>query len=161
MSRSPPTRIDLVIAGLVAQHEGASRAERRRGALVVKAFAAYERLPPSVVRHSEPVSLRGGVLSVVVDEAAWLTELGFLRAEMMERLNRTLGRDVVRDIRLRQGKLFRRRAARAAAPPPKPLPVLAPAQAEAVESWTSDITDPELRASVARAARWCLGQRKG
>lgn len=162
MTRPRPTRIDQIIAGLIAQHEGASRAERQRGALVVKAFAAYERLPPAVVKHSEPISLRAGVLSVVVDEAAWLTELGFLRVEMIERINRILGRQAVREIRLRQGKLVRRRGGPAESAPTglKPPPPLPAAKAVEVESWMDAVTDPELRASIERAVRWSLVPRK-
>lgn len=157
MSRARPTRVDQIIAALVAQHEGASRAERRRGAWVMKTFAAYERLPPAVVRHSEPVSLRSGVLTVAVDEAVWLTELGFLRAEMIERLNRLLGRELVREIRLRQGRLTRKRGPKAAEPAsPRTPPPLPPARAEQVAEWTREVNDPELRASIERAARWAL-----
>jgi hypothetical protein len=158
MSRARPTRIDAVIAGLIAHHEGASRAERQRGALVMKTFAAYERLPAPVVLHSEPVSLRAGVLMVAVDEAVWLTELGFLRAEMIERLNKILGRPVVKEIRLRQGKLTRKKAR----PPadPRPPPPLSPAKAAEVQSWVEGVADPALRTAIERAARWALGKKR-
>jgi len=157
-AKNKPTRVGLVIAHLVESQEGASRAEQRRGALVLRTFAAFEKLPPTLVKHAEPIALRGGVLTVMVDEPVWLTELSFLREEMIERLNRALGKIVVREIHLRQGRLSRRRRF----DPPKKTepPVLPPGAKEEVEAWAGVIADPILRASIERAMRWALAPKK-
>lgn len=53
-----------------------------------------------IARHSRAVSFRDGTLTVEVEGSAWMHELGFLKRELVRNLNRHLGADVVRDVRL-------------------------------------------------------------
>ena len=53
-----------------------------------------------IARRSRVVSFRDGTLSVEVEGSAWMHELGFLKHELVRNLNRHLGADVVRDVRL-------------------------------------------------------------
>lgn len=53
-----------------------------------------------VARHSRAVSFHDGTLTVEVEGSAWMQELGFLKPELLRNLNRHLGADVVRDVRL-------------------------------------------------------------
>lgn len=58
-----------------------------------------------VADHSRPVRLREGVLSLVVDEPAWATQLRLLEAELLTRLAAVLGPGVVTGLRVRVGPL--------------------------------------------------------
>ena len=58
-----------------------------------------------VAVHSRPVRLRDGVLSLVVDEPAWATQLRLLEAQLLTRLDVVLGAGVVTGLRVRVGPL--------------------------------------------------------
>lgn len=64
-----------------------------------------ELVGPQVAAHSRPVRLRDGVLSLVVDEPAWATQLRLLEADLLGRFATELGPDVVRALRVRVGPL--------------------------------------------------------
>lgn len=55
---------------------------------------------PRLARHSRAVGFREGTLTVEVEGSAWMHELGFLRQELVCKVNQHLGSDVVRDVRL-------------------------------------------------------------
>ena len=48
--------------------------------------------------HLQPVKLRGGILVVAVDHAAWASQLGFLSAEIIRALAERIGPDLVRKL---------------------------------------------------------------
>ncbi len=52
-----------------------------------------------VAQHTRAVSFREGVLQVEVEGSAWMHELGFLKRELVSKVNRHLGRRLVRDVR--------------------------------------------------------------
>lgn len=52
-----------------------------------------------VAKHSRAVSFRDGTLVVEVEGSAWLHELGFLRRQLVRRINQHLGSEVLRDVR--------------------------------------------------------------
>jgi len=53
---------------------------------------------PTVARHAQPRRLRRGVLVVAVDSPQWMQELQFLKHDLRERLNASVGRPAVRDL---------------------------------------------------------------
>lgn len=53
----------------------------------------------AIAAHAEPTSLRNGVLRVRAESPAWATEIGYLSAEIIERVNAALSAEVVREIR--------------------------------------------------------------
>ena len=53
-----------------------------------------------IAGHSRATAFREGTLTVEVEGSAWMHELGFLKRELVRNLNRHLGADVVRDVRL-------------------------------------------------------------
>ncbi|MBW2731004.1 MAG: DUF721 domain-containing protein [Deltaproteobacteria bacterium] len=55
--------------------------------------------------HTRPRDLKGGVLTVIVGDSAWLNELSYLRRELIAKVNRGLGRRVVKELRLLSGVL--------------------------------------------------------
>lgn len=87
---------------------------------------------PDVAAHCEPTSLRAGVLRVRADSPVWAHEVGYLSEEIKGRVNRLLGRDAVREVRIWSGpsktgpqRDRNRPAGGSEAPgaePPEPLP---------------------------------------
>jgi predicted nucleic acid-binding Zn ribbon protein len=54
---------------------------------------------PAVASRAHPRSVRGGVVTVTCREAVWAQELELLGPHIVERLNATLGDEVVRQLR--------------------------------------------------------------
>ena len=54
-----------------------------------------------IAAHSHPRQLRDGVLVVEVDQPAWATQLGYLKAELIAKIAKATGGEEVREIRLR------------------------------------------------------------
>ena len=52
-----------------------------------------------IARHTHAVGFREGVLRVEVEGSAWMHELGFLQRKLIQKINRHLGRETVREIR--------------------------------------------------------------
>jgi predicted nucleic acid-binding Zn ribbon protein len=59
----------------------------------------------AIAAHSAPVAERGGVLTVVCDEAAWSAELDLMGPEIVARLAAALGRADVASLRVRTGAI--------------------------------------------------------
>ena len=60
-----------------------------------------------VAARSTPVALRGGVLSIRADGAAWATELTLLGRSIVEKVDSYLGGGVVREVRVSAGAPLR------------------------------------------------------
>jgi predicted nucleic acid-binding Zn ribbon protein len=54
-----------------------------------------------VAEHARPGAVRDGVLTVVVDEAVWATQLRYLEAVIVERAGAVVGPGVVESVRVR------------------------------------------------------------
>lgn len=71
----------------------------------LEAWRAVEIWPEAVgekiASRARAVGCRGGVLTVEVESPVWMAELTYLRRKLAEELNRRLGSEVVREIRLR------------------------------------------------------------
>jgi len=52
-----------------------------------------------IARRTRAASFRDGVLIIEVEGSAWLHELGFLERELVQRVNRHVGAEVVRRLR--------------------------------------------------------------
>lgn len=137
-----------IVAEVLAEQEG--RANGRKEAMTVRVFRAFSRLGPPITRHAEPVQFRAGVLTLSVDDSGWLTELTFLRPEILQRMAGLLGKPWVKDVRLRHAPLGRAEELR---PQKQPMPVLAPEDEATVAGWAAEIADPEIRDAMLRAAR--------
>ena len=53
-----------------------------------------------VARHTRAVAYRDGTLHVEVEGSAWMQELGYLKRDLVRRINQQLGSELVRDVRL-------------------------------------------------------------
>jgi predicted nucleic acid-binding Zn ribbon protein len=70
--------------------------------VLARVFSGWERLVgANVAAHATPVSLRDGVLVVMVDQPAWATQLRFLTADVRRRLNEAAGDEAVGDVQIR------------------------------------------------------------
>ncbi|MDF1554888.1 MAG: DUF721 domain-containing protein [Deferrisomatales bacterium] len=100
-----------------------------------------------------PVDFRNGTLVLAVSSASWMQQVQFLTGTVRDTLNRALGEELVRQVRLR--------VAEAPAPPPPTeppplpptdqLPPLPPEAVQQLEEELQGIPDPQLRAAVGRA----------
>jgi predicted nucleic acid-binding Zn ribbon protein len=73
-----------------------------RASTLAGVFATWPDLVgESVAQHSRPRSLREGVLVVAVDEPAWATQLRWLEADLIARLDGALGAGQVTRIEVR------------------------------------------------------------
>jgi predicted nucleic acid-binding Zn ribbon protein len=75
---------------------------RQAEAEVVKVWNGL--IDPAVTAHAQPANLHNGTLFVNVDSSAWLTEIvRYRRKEILERLQNSFGKSVVRKISFRIG----------------------------------------------------------
>ncbi|MCK4389706.1 MAG: DUF721 domain-containing protein [Desulfobacterales bacterium] len=58
---------------------------------------------PAVAQNTRPEAIKGKLLLVNVSSAPWMQQLQFLKSELIGKLNETIGKEVVRDIRFRIG----------------------------------------------------------
>lgn len=85
----------VILPGLM-RHMGLEEAARGWRAVDLWPEVAGER----IARHSRATSFRDGTLTVEVEGSAWMHELGFLKREIVRRLDQHAGEGVVRDVRL-------------------------------------------------------------
>jgi predicted nucleic acid-binding Zn ribbon protein len=95
----PETAADL-LPQVVARLGGADRAIEQRVSL-----AWPEAVGAVLSRRARPEAVRGKTLIVRVDSSAYAHELTLLKAEILERLHRTLGPGLLDDLRTRVGPL--------------------------------------------------------
>ncbi|MBF0294994.1 MAG: DUF721 domain-containing protein [Magnetococcales bacterium] len=104
-----------------------------------------------VARHSEPVTLRNGLLTVRVDSSVWLTELTYLAPGILEQLRARLPPDTtLREIRFKQGSLRTIPPWLQEKPAVPTLPPPLPGERERAVTLTAPITDPVLREVMTR-----------
>lgn len=58
---------------------------------------------PVIAAHAHPSSLRGGVLRIRTESSLWATEIGYLRSEIQDKVNRALGAQIVSEVRVWTG----------------------------------------------------------
>lgn len=67
--------------------------------------AWMEAVGESGFRNTKPYSLNKGVLSVIVKNSSWSQELTLKKRWVIKKLQTTLGKDQIHDIRFRTGQL--------------------------------------------------------
>ena len=96
-----------------------------------------------IASKARPAAFREGVLTVVVSSAPWMQQLGFLKRQMIEAVNRDLGEELVRDIYLKAGSV--------SAPTESPQPAKPPCrelttqERERILQEAATIADDDLR----------------
>src|SRR5512143_2743525 len=67
-------------------------------------FGLWDRtVGPAIARHARPQALRGKKLGLIVDSPAWMQQLSLMKPDIIEKLNRELGRETIGDITMRLG----------------------------------------------------------
>lgn len=67
---------------------------------VARLFVTWDRIVgPEVAAKCKPTSLKSGVLKVRTESSAWAWEMKYLSAEVVSRINKTLGKQVVTEIK--------------------------------------------------------------
>ena len=63
-----------------------------------------KQLDPNLAAHAQPSGIRRGTLFVIVDSSVWLDEIvRYRRREILERLQNSFGRELIRKISFRLG----------------------------------------------------------
>ncbi len=138
-----PTPLSDLMASVFRGKPAEKRLEEGRIWLVWDATVG-----PQIAGKARPIAFRDGVLTVAVANSPWMQQLTFLKQGMIEKLNQRLGGELVRDIYLKAGR------------PEVPLPPhkeggrrerpLDATERVHIAEQTAAITDPELRAALAR-----------
>ena len=93
----------LAVSGLLAEIFQGSPAEKRlkEG----KIWLIWEAVVGAqIAAQAKPAGFRDGVLTVAVASAPWMQQLTYLKKEIVAKLNRRLGTELVKDIYLRAGR---------------------------------------------------------
>ncbi|MCU1457109.1 MAG: hypothetical protein JWL73_1201 [Actinomycetia bacterium] len=71
--------------------------------VLARLHAAWpELVGPALAGHTEPRSLRDGVLTVAVDAVGWATQLRYLESELLRRAEEVIGEPVGNAVRVTQ-----------------------------------------------------------
>jgi hypothetical protein len=130
------------LSGLVQENlVGLGLAERLREAEIWRIWP--EVVGETLASRAYPVRIINGTLTVAVSSAPWMQELRFMTDMMKEKLNFSLGSEVVRDIVLKAG-----RVETPTAEVPDEVTItrtLTPQQLALIEAQSASIADPETR----------------
>ena len=114
---------------------------------------------PGIARHSQPASIRGRRLTVIVDSSAWMQQLSMLKPEIIAKVNARLGPDGIEGITLKLGELEG-----PAGPPEESRPAAGPldtAERDRIEEYLAGIADPDARAALRQVIEKDLLNKKG
>ena len=103
---------------------------------------------PQIAAHAAPTEVRANTLRVVVDSSTWLHELTLLKPILIEKLRRSAGGAIVRDVLFTIGNPP---AAARPQPPSEPLrEPIQPADQALLDAALAPLDDPVLKDSVRR-----------
>lgn len=123
-------------------------------------FGQWEKTVGSVIAgHAQPVSVRGSKLFVAVDSPAWMQQLSLLKPEIIEKVNRILGKEAIRDIGLNLGEIAPLRAPDDKEAAPAPV-TLSPEDRASIESTVAGIKDADVRQALRRVMEKDLSSKK-
>ena len=101
---------------------------------------------PQIAMHTLPAQLKFRKLTLHVDSSAWMNQLNYLKEELMEKINRELGQDWVKEVYLKIGPVVKPKEENSGEEIPGKLKgSLPPDQAALVEKWVEIIEDPLLK----------------
>ena len=103
--------------------------------------------------------MRDKKLFLSVDSPAWMQQLSLLKHEIIEKVNRTLGRDAIKEIALKLGEIVPMRG-----PSVEEAPARLPLNAEdreKIEQYLQGIHDPDVREAIRRVIEKDFQIKKG
>ncbi len=93
-------RVSLTLGALMKARGLQSRLSEYR------IFGQWEKTVGSVIAgHAQPVAVRGSKLFLAVDSPAWMQQLSLLKPEIIEKVNRSLGKQAIRELGLNLGEV--------------------------------------------------------
>lgn len=105
-----------------------------------------EAVGPTVARNAQPESIRSRVLFVRVSTSAWMQQLQFIKERIIEKLNQSLGKTLVKSISFRLGTIPSQSPnesdKKSEPPPPQELD---PECLETIEKTVSSLKDDETK----------------
>jgi len=123
-------------------------------------FGQWEKTVGSVIAgHAQPVSVRGSKLFLAVDSPAWMQQLSLLKPEIIEKVNRSLGKEAIKEIGLNLGEVTPLRAPAEQEASPAPV-TLSPEDRAAIESTVAGIKDADVRQAMRRVMEKDFSSRK-
>ena len=137
--RKAPSPVIDALAGALQQLGLTDQARRLR---ISNAWA--DAVGDEIASSTRVHGFSRGVLTLKSATAAWQNELTFLKPQLIAKVNESLGRQIVRDIRVFGGRL----PARSAPPPSPPSPTAE--DVAAAQSAALAIDDPDTREAFAR-----------
>ncbi|MBI4949211.1 MAG: DUF721 domain-containing protein [Deltaproteobacteria bacterium] len=149
--KDPALKVDSILA---ASFPNLGIAAKLKEYKLLKAWK--ECVGPNIAKRSIPTRLIGGTLYCAVSSSPWMTELNYQKREIIERLNRTLGESVVKEIILRVGEVVQ-------VGPPAPLPPsikreLTGEEMKEIEETTKGIKDKKLQDILKRIMEKAKGE---
>jgi len=113
-----------------------------------RVFGQWEKaVGPVIARHAQPQTVRGKKLTLVVDSPAWMQQLSLLKPQIVEKVNKTLGKEVIKEITLRLGEVASREQP---AEEPPVRAVLGREEREKIEDYVRGISDPAIKEAISR-----------
>ena len=115
---------------------------------------------PTIARNAQPEKIRHGTLFIKVSSPVWMQQLQYMKEAITEKLNQSLGREVVKNLFFVVGKLDTETSTADASGPQSPAP--SPTNAKLDEEILSSVKDPEIRRALRRlfAARSRKGKNR-
>jgi predicted nucleic acid-binding Zn ribbon protein len=93
-----PEKIGSILDRLAARMGITSRLEKEKAVVLWEDVVG-----PNIARRARAVSIKGGILFVVVANSAWLQELALMKEGIIDKINLLLGKSVVEDVIFRVG----------------------------------------------------------
>ncbi len=113
-----------------------------------RVFGQWEKsVGPVIARHAQPQTVRGKKLTLVVDSPAWMQQLSLLKPEIVEKVNRNLGKGAIKEITLRLGEVESREHP---SEEPPVRTVLGPDEQKKIENYVREIGDADTREALRR-----------
>lgn len=100
----------------------------------------------SIASHTRPLRIYGGQLTVVVANAAWMQQLNFMKEELLQKLNKTLGHEQVKSIIFKSGRLYGQEQSQPQAP--LKLSPLTAKRKQQIAQQTEELSDIDLAAMM-------------
>jgi predicted nucleic acid-binding Zn ribbon protein len=117
------------------------------------ARAWNEAVGPQIASRTEPDTFRRGTLIVKASSAAWQNELVFLREEIITKVNKALGGDMVKELKIVTGRVH---APVKVEPPPWEKAAPHRDDIAAAKDISSAIADDDVRKTVERVIEKAL-----
>lgn len=153
MAKRPRMPFPRPLPGLIQESlHGLGLAERLREAEIWRVWP--EVVGATVAARAQPLRIINGTLTVAVSGAPWIQELRFMTGMMKEKLNNSLGGEVVREIVLKAGKI--QKMVTETDPEMSPPKLLTAAQLALIDQQSAAITDPETRLAFAELMKASL-----